>query len=68
MPNHAFKLIELVGVSNKSYADATNAAVKRAAKTLHGLSWFEVVELRGSIEAGRVAEYQVKLKVGFKLD
>ncbi len=68
MPDRTFKLIELVGVSSKSFADATNNAVKKASKSLHGLAWFEVVELRGKIDGGKVAEYQAKLKVGFKLD
>lgn len=68
MGEHAYKLVELVGVSKKSYADATAAAVKRAAKTLHGLAWFEVAEMRGRIEDGKIAEFQVKIKVAFQLD
>lgn len=63
-----YKITEVVGVSSKSFADAVNNAVKRASKTLHGLSWFEVVELRGAIEDGKVSAYQAKIKIGFKLD
>jgi dodecin len=67
MPGRTYKLIELVGISDKSFADATNNAVKKAAESLQGLAWFEVVEQRGSIKNGRVGEYQVKLNVAFRL-
>lgn len=62
-----YKLIELVGTSSESYADATKNAVQRAGETLRGLGWFEVTELRGLIEDGRISEYQVTLKLGFRL-
>jgi dodecin len=62
-----YKLIELVGVSNESYADATKNAVDRASETLRGLGWFQVTELRGLIQDGKISEYQVTLKVGFRL-
>lgn len=67
MPERTFKLIELVGISNKSFADASNNAVKKASQSLRGLAWFEVVEQRGLVKDGKVAEYQVKLKVAFRL-
>jgi len=63
-----YKKIELVGISSESFEDAVNNAVERASKTLHGLSWFEVVEQHGKIVDGKVTEYQVILKVAFKLD
>lgn len=63
-----YKKIEIVGISSKSFEDAISKAVKRASKTLHGLSWFEVAEQHGRIVNGRVAEYQVVLKVAFRLD
>jgi hypothetical protein len=63
-----YKMTELVGTSRTSFADAANAAVERACKTLRNVDWFEVCELRGAIAAGRVREYQVKLKVGFRMD
>jgi len=63
-----FKVIELVGVSQVSFAEAVRAAVDEAAKTVRNMSWFEVVEQRGRISAGKVAEFQVTLKVGFKLE
>ena len=62
-----YKLIELVGVSKESYADATKNAVARASETLRGLGWFQVTELRGLIQDGQISEYQVTLKVGFRL-
>ena len=62
-----YKLIELVGVSNVSYAEATKNAVSRASETLRGLGWFQVTELRGLIEDGKISEYQVTVKVGFRL-
>lgn len=67
MPERTYKLIELVGVSSRSFADAASNAVRKAGKTLQGLSWFEVAEMRGSIENGRIKEYQVKVRVAFKL-
>ena len=63
-----YKMTEIVGTSNKSFADAAQQAVKRASKTLRDLRWFEVTEMRGLITEGQVAEFQVTLKVGFKLE
>jgi len=63
-----FKKVELVGVSATSYEDAIKVAVERAAKTLHGLSWFEVTEQHGRIQDGKVVEFQAVLTVAFKLD
>ena len=62
-----YKLIELVGTSPTSYAEATKNAVERANETLMGLGWFEVTELRGLLENGTISEYQVTLKVGFRV-
>lgn len=64
----AYKMTEIVGTSNKSFADAAQQAVKRAAKNLRELKWFEVTDMRGMIDQGQVAEFQVTLKVGFKLE
>ena len=61
-------MIELVGTSPVSFAEATKAAVAEAAKTVHHMVWFQVVEERGRIADGKVAEFQVTLKIGFKLD
>lgn len=66
MPNRTYKLIELVGTSDKNFADAAANAVKKASQTLKGLAWFEVVEERGAIRDDGI-EYQVKIKVAFRL-
>jgi flavin-binding protein dodecin len=62
------KKIEVVGTSRKSFADAAQTAVARAAKSMRGLEWFEVTELRGRIDGGAIDEFQVTLKIGFKLE
>ncbi|GIX49686.1 MAG: hypothetical protein KatS3mg131_3897 [Candidatus Tectimicrobiota bacterium] len=67
MDNRTYKLIEIVGVSKESYSDATKNAIERASATLRGLGWFQVTELRGLIQDGKISEYQVALKVGFRL-
>ena len=66
--DHVYRKAELVGSSTKSLSDAIETAIARAAKTLRHLEWFEVSEIRGHVEAGRVAHYQVVLKVGFRVE
>jgi len=66
--NNTYKMVELVGTSGKSFADAAAQGVKRASKTLRNLDWFEVSEMRGRIQGGKIAQYQVKFKVGFRLE
>jgi flavin-binding protein dodecin len=61
-------MTEIVGTSPVSFAEAVKEAVKRASKTLRNLGWFQVVEERGLIKDGQVAEFQVTIKVGFKLE
>ena len=68
MPEKTFKIIELCGVSEESYAQATRNAIVKASKTLRNLEWFEVVNERGAIKDGKVSEFQVTLKVGFRLE
>jgi hypothetical protein len=68
MSDHVYKITELTGSSPKSMEDAVNQAVTRASKTLRNMRWFEVVETRGHIDNGRVAHWQVTLKIGFTLD
>ncbi|MGA2984626.1 MAG: dodecin [Terriglobia bacterium] len=63
-----YKIIELVGTSPTSFAEAVRAAVTEAAKTLRNMAWFEVVAERGRIDDGKVTEFQVTIKVGFKLE
>ena len=68
MDEHVYKIIQLAGSSEKGIEDAIQNAVTRAAKTLHGLRWFEVLETRGHIENNQVAHYQVVIKVGFTIE
>ncbi|MCC6368422.1 MAG: dodecin domain-containing protein [Bryobacterales bacterium] len=63
-----YKITEIVGTSPVSFAEAVKAGVAEAAKTLRHLDWFEVVEQRGRIADGAVQEFQVTIKVGFKLE
>jgi len=62
------KKAEIVGISSTSFADAVKSAVAWAAKTIRHISWFEVIEERGMVMDGNVQEFQVVLKVGFKLE
>ena len=68
MSDHIYKHVELTGSSTTSMEDAIRNAVARAAKTLRNMGWFEVVETRGQIDNGKVAHWQVTLKIGFTLD
>ena len=67
MANKVFKQIELTGTSKTSMEDAVQTAVAEAAKTVRNMLWFEVTETRGSIEDGKIAEWQVTLKIGFRV-
>ena len=67
MPDKTYKIIELVGVSATSIEEAIQNAISRANQTLKNLDWFEVVEARGLIQEGKVNQFQVELKVGFRL-
>lgn len=68
MADHTYKIIELAGSSQVSHAEAIENAIARAAKTTRNLRWFEVTQLRGEIENGKVRHYQVTMKVGFTLE
>lgn len=68
MSEHVYKVIELVGSSTQSSDKAIANAIARASKTVKNLDWFEVVESRGHLIDGKIAHYQVKLKVGFRLE
>ncbi len=68
MSEHVYKKIELVGSSPKSFDDAVRNALARAGKTVRNMRWFEVTETRGHIEDGRLAHWQVTLKIGFTLE
>jgi flavin-binding protein dodecin len=68
MSAHTYKIIELVGSSAISSDDAIQSAIAKASQTLHHLDWFEVIETRGHIVDGKVAHFQVTLKVGFRIE
>ncbi len=68
MPNHTYKLIELVGSSTIGTDDAIRNAIAKASLTVKHMNWFEVVETRGQIVDGKVAHYQVTIKVGFRIE
>lgn len=68
MSDHIYKKVEVVGSSPNSIEEAIQNAVARASKSLKNLRWFEVVETRGHLENGKVAHYQVTLKIGFTLE
>ena len=68
MPDHIYKVIELVGSSTDSSDDAIRQAITKASATIRHLRWFEVVQTRGHIEHDKVVHFQVTLKAGFQLD
>lgn len=68
MADHIYKVVEIVGSSSKGTDDAVQNAIARASKTLKNLDWFEVVETRGHLKDGKIAHYQVTLKIGFRLE
>lgn len=68
MSNHVYKSIELTGSSPTSSDEAIRSAIAKAAKTVRDIRWFEVVETRGQVDNGKVAHWQVTIKVGFTLE
>jgi len=68
MSDSVYSVSEIVGSSKESIDDAIQGAIKRASRTLHNLDWFEVTQLRGRIDDNERCEFQVTLKVGFRLD
>jgi flavin-binding protein dodecin len=68
MTNHVYKLVDLVGSSTDGTDDAIRNAIETAALTIRNIDWFEVVETRGHVQDGKVAHFQVTLKVGFRIE
>ncbi|MCF1643890.1 MULTISPECIES: dodecin [Streptomyces] len=68
MSNHTYRVTEIVGTSPDGVDQAIRNGIDRASRTLHNLDWFEVTQVRGQLEEGRIAHWQVGLKVGFRLD
>ena len=68
MSNHVYKILELTGSSTTGIEDAVSTAIAKAEETVRNMQWFEVVETRGHIRDGKVAYWQVTVKVGFTLE
>ena len=68
MTDHVYRLTEVVGSSQTSVADAIRTAVRKAAETVRNVEWFEAEEIRGQVVDGDVAHYQVRLKIGFRVE
>jgi flavin-binding protein dodecin len=68
MAGSVYKLIELTGTSDTSIEDAVNNAIAKAGESVRQLRWFQILETRGAINNGKVDEWQVTVKVGFKID
>jgi len=68
MSDATYKVSEIVGTSPESVQQAVRNGIERSSKTIRGLDWFEVTDIRGHIENGTVAHFQVTMKVGFKLE
>ncbi|MGA3404688.1 MAG: dodecin [Candidatus Bathyarchaeia archaeon] len=63
-----WKVIEIVGESKESFADAVRNAVEETGKTVKQMQWFEATSFRGNIQEGKVSQFQVVVKIGFKVD
>jgi flavin-binding protein dodecin len=68
MSDHVYKSVEITGTSPAGVKEAIDGAIAKASQSLRHLDWFEVVSVRGQIDDGRVAHYQVTLKIGFRLE
>jgi dodecin len=68
MEGKVYKMLELTGTSKTSIEEAVQTAIGEAVKTVRNMSWFEVTETRGAIKDGKVAEWQVTLKIGFRIE
>jgi flavin-binding protein dodecin len=67
MADHVYRVTEVVGTSSESLDAAIRSGIERAAETVRGLDWFEVTEIRGHLEEGRIAHFQATMKLGFRL-
>jgi dodecin len=68
MADSVYKVVELVGTSETSISKAIDGAISKAGETVRHLGWFEVTQIRGRIDKGKIENYQVTLKAGFKLE
>jgi len=68
LSNHTYSISEIVGTSTEGVDDAVRNGIAKASQTLRNLDWFEVKEIRGHLEEGKVADWQVTIKLGFRLE
>ncbi|GIF26538.1 flavin-binding protein dodecin [Actinoplanes tereljensis] len=68
MGNHVYRLSEIVGSSPVSVDDAIRTGIRKAAETVRNIEWFETQEIRGQVVEGDVAHFQVRLKIGFRVE
>jgi flavin-binding protein dodecin len=68
MAESVYKLIELTGTSSKSIEEAVQVALAKAGDSVRQMRWFQVVETRGTVENGKVGEWQVTIKIGFRIE
>jgi flavin-binding protein dodecin len=68
MSHHVYKILELTGSSPTGSDDAVQRAIAKASETVRNIQWFEVIETRGHVSEGKIAHWQVTLKVGFTLE
>lgn len=68
MSDHTYRIVEIVGTSPDGVDAAIRNGVKRAGRTLRNVDWFEVTEIRGNLQEGEVADWQVGIKVGFRIE
>jgi len=68
MSEHVYKILQLTGSSAKGTDDAVRTAIEKASHTVRNIKWFEITDQRGQVENGKVAYWQVTIKVGFTLE
>ena len=68
MKEHTCKTIEITGTSQDSIVDAVRNAISRTSKTVHGMKWFEISQIRGALEENHVSQWQVTARINFELD
>jgi len=68
MSDHVYKVVEIVGSSKVSSDEAIRTAITVSSKTIRHISWYEVVSTTGHVVDGQVAHFQVKLKIGFRIE
>jgi dodecin len=68
MSSHTYRMVEIVGTSPQGIDDAIRNGIERANRTVRNLDWFQVTEIRGNLQEGQIADWQISMKVGFRLE